>query len=74
MVSTATITTLTTTTTIISTTRADYVQLDFDFVSIGRMFDLLPVWMHDELFDLEDRLLRLVDVEVALTNNDPHIG
>jgi hypothetical protein len=30
--------------------------------------------MHDELFDLEDRLLRLVNVEVALTNNDPHIG
>jgi hypothetical protein len=30
--------------------------------------------MHDELFDLEDRLLRLVDVEAALTNNDPHIG
>jgi hypothetical protein len=43
-------------------------------VSLGRAFDLLPVWMHDELFDLEDRLLRLVDVEAALTNNDPHIG
>jgi hypothetical protein len=30
--------------------------------------------MHDELFDLQDRLLGLVDVEVALTDNDPHIG